>query len=193
MGSRQCSEGPRCHTVGALECDKSHLGGNHAGVAGLLPCVASNRRMTWTMPYVSVWGALFWVLGLSLLLRRPGWSARKRGLPLVGFIGIGWVLLNLGVHAYWGYRVDTAFATPGVTDEELRTATADGANLVFTLLFGWAAAAAFAGIIEAIWQGGCRWLLRLPPPRDGATLFGRLLVGWSVLSGLLLAASYFLG
>ncbi len=149
--------------------------------------------MTWTVPYVSVWGMFFYLFGLALLLRRPGWSARKRGLPLVGFIGIGWVLLNLGAFAYWDHMADTAFSTPGVTEEELRAATADGANLTFTLLLGWAAAAAFAGVMEAIWQGGCRWLWRRAPPRDGATLFGRLLVGWSVLSGLLLAASYFLG
>ena len=126
------------------------------------------------MPYISIWGILFYLLGAALLLRRPSWDPWARGFPLLCFIGIGWILLNLGVDAYWDYRFDTALSQPDSTDEEMIAATADGAQRAFALLFGWAGAAALAGGVEAVWQATQRLLLRRRPPRDWATLVGKI-------------------
>ena len=47
-----------------------------------------------------------------------------------------WVLLFLDANAYWDWRAADAVARH-VSDAEMMDATADGANMLFILLFGW--------------------------------------------------------
>lgn len=70
---------------------------------------------------------------------------------LVGIV-ITYLLMNFAVHLKWDsvYRDFASLANP--TREDFKHATNDGANLVFTRVFGWLSATAYVGWWEVIWR-----------------------------------------
>lgn len=67
-------------------------------------------------------------------------------------IAITYLLINLAVHLKWDLINAQINTLPKSTAEDFQHATADGANLIFTLIFGWLPAIAYVGWCEAVWR-----------------------------------------
>ncbi len=61
---------------------------------------------------------------------------------------VGWPLLLLAVNRAWELRVE--FLPPNASDEQMRAATSDGANMLCMLLFGWVPSAMYAAAVFGI-------------------------------------------
>ncbi|MDZ7628093.1 MAG: hypothetical protein U5J99_06750 [Parvularculaceae bacterium] len=57
---------------------------------------------------------------------------------------------------YWDLRSDRTFADPRATIDDMQAATADGANKVFTFLFGWIPALLWTVLWFGLWRLGDR-------------------------------------
>lgn len=78
---------------------------------------------------------------------RPSWINHLRG-PLA--VLLLWLAYNLYVTLYWDLRSAELIATPNPTEAELASATADGANRVFALIFAWLPATVYVIIFWAV-------------------------------------------
>jgi hypothetical protein len=80
-------------------------------------------------------------------------SLRSSGVSLAirTFIAalLGWPVLLMAVIRAWDLRVE--FLPYNATTAELQAATADGANKVFTLLFGWIPSTLWSALILIVW------------------------------------------
>lgn len=117
--------------------------------------------MFWLMESASGWVSHNgWLLligfGVPLFLfsglRSPGWMLCRIVIATI----VGWVLLNLAADRYWDWRIETL--RPDATEEQMRDATADGANRVFTLILGWIPTGLYATLWGAAWF--LVWFLR---------------------------------
>jgi hypothetical protein len=89
---------------------------------------------------------LIYIVPLSLLLLMPPILlgirfVRRSSMPWWLFLlivaGFGWLLVNFTVHAYYGYMGDLVKSYSDPPQKLLDELNADGAKLVFALLFGW--------------------------------------------------------
>ena len=62
----------------------------------------------------------------------------------------GWPLLLLAVNRAWELRVE--LLPPNATDEQRIDATADGANMLCTLLFGWLPSGIYAAAVFGVYR-----------------------------------------
>ncbi len=88
------------------------------------------------------WEALLWIVCVTMLTQAA---------------------MNFDVLEYWDLRSDRTFADPRATVADMQAATADGANKVFTFLFGWIPALFYA----LFWYGFWRWTGRRKRRKTG--------------------------
>jgi len=62
----------------------------------------------------------------------------------------GWPLLLLAVNRAWDLRVE--FLPPNATEEQMLAATADGTNMLCTMVFGWVPSGLYAVIVFGIYR-----------------------------------------
>ncbi|MCI0330655.1 MAG: hypothetical protein L0196_06850 [candidate division Zixibacteria bacterium] len=91
---------------------------------------------------------LFLIMPPTFLFVHYRWKPRWHPVFLfLGFIVLGWLLLNVSHHLYYESLFLQVGATPNPSDELRDRMQSDGAANVFTLLFGWL----FAAIYFTIW------------------------------------------
>ncbi len=74
---------------------------------------------------------------------------------------------------------------PNPTEEDLNWATADGANIIFTLIFGWVPSASYVGWWELVWRLAYRKNLSSGKFRLRLSSW---IIGFSLIVGLLVAS-----
>lgn len=116
----------------------------------------------------------------------PKWWRVGR-LPFA--IAICYLLINFAVNLKWDLRHEAVNAMPNPTEEDLRWAISDGANLVFTRVLGWIPAATYVGWWELAWRlvyrkilAGGKLRLRLSSRTIGFSLIVSLLVAINCIS-----------
>jgi succinate dehydrogenase hydrophobic anchor subunit len=102
---------------------------------------------------MNYWFWIYILLVPSLIFAATPKSSEKwRFIRLVGIIAITYLLINLAVNLKWDLRIDAVNSNSNATLEDLEYATADGANLIFTMLFGWIFAIVYVGWWELLWR-----------------------------------------
>jgi hypothetical protein len=94
---------------------------------------------------VNIFFAIFCLLPPVLLGGKFYWKWRISSWWLfVGFVLVGWILVNLTVWRHFEVLADLA-SIPGASDDVMDAAQNDGATRVFGLYFGWLYAALYFG------------------------------------------------
>lgn len=124
-------------------------------------------------PWYSRFNYWFWlwviatpVIVFSVKPTTPRWQRAMRTVVAIGFC---YGIMNLALHLMWDIRNDPFIvnAHPDFLNMNLKTwdmkcaNIADGASLVFTLLFGWIYASVYTGWWEIIWYQYHRHKTRL--------------------------------
>lgn len=98
----------------------------------------------------------FWIyiflVPILIFSATPQSDRRWRVGRLLLAIAACYLLINLAVNLKWDLIGDAIEAMPEPTEEDLRWATADGANYVFTRVLGWIPAATYVGWWELAWR-----------------------------------------
>lgn len=106
--------------------------------------------------YIRVMNEWFWlyivVVPILVFSATPHTHWHWRVGRLLVSIVITYLLMNLAVHLKWDVIHTELNALPNPSKEDFKKATTDGANLVFTRVFGWLLAVVYVGWWEVIWR-----------------------------------------
>ncbi|MFN0022472.1 MAG: hypothetical protein ACKVS5_01075 [Parvularculaceae bacterium] len=108
-----------------------------------------------------------WVWPIIFMAPMFLYFARKAGLAeslvwIASVTILTQAAMNFDVLEYWDLRSERTFADPRATVEDMQAATADGANKVFTFLFGWIPALFYACFWLVFWRWTARRKARTP-------------------------------
>lgn len=145
--------------------------------------IATDRVRNYAGTVMNYWFWLYiFLTPVLVFLVKPDASVWLRIFKIIFSIGVCYILINLAVHLKWDFIHKEIRSIPNPTENDLERAANDGANLAFSLIFGWIPATVYVGWWELLWRFLYR--KRQKTSKDKARLLSSIVIIFSLLISL---------